>query len=97
MKYFTTCQTLDELKKEFRRLAMLHHRNASRLLSLEAFRFLIFKCLLKVIGKKLDDSVFLFRCSCCKCFLQVPQRHADKRFELRVTHSHYIHPLSFCA
>ena len=25
MKYFTTCTTLDELKKEFRRLAMLHH------------------------------------------------------------------------
>lgn len=25
MKYFTTCKTLDELKKEFRRLAMLHH------------------------------------------------------------------------
>ncbi len=25
MKYFTACKTLDELKKEFRRLAMLHH------------------------------------------------------------------------
>ena len=25
MKYFTNCTTLDELKKEFRRLAMLHH------------------------------------------------------------------------
>lgn len=25
MKYFTNCQTLDELKKEFRRLCMLHH------------------------------------------------------------------------
>ena len=25
MKYFTNCRTLDELKKEFRRLAMLHH------------------------------------------------------------------------
>lgn len=25
MKYFTTCTTLGELKKEFRRLAMLHH------------------------------------------------------------------------
>lgn len=25
MKYFTNCRTLDELKKEYRRLAMLHH------------------------------------------------------------------------
>jgi hypothetical protein len=25
MKYFTNCKTLDELKKEYRRLAMLHH------------------------------------------------------------------------
>lgn len=25
MKYFTACKTLDELKKEYRRLAMLHH------------------------------------------------------------------------
>ncbi len=25
MKYFTICKTLDELKKEYRRLAMLHH------------------------------------------------------------------------
>lgn len=25
MKYFTQCKTLDELKKEFRRLAMIHH------------------------------------------------------------------------
>ena len=25
MKYFTNCTTLDELKKEYRRLAMLHH------------------------------------------------------------------------
>ena len=25
MKYFTNCTTLDELKKEFRRLCMAHH------------------------------------------------------------------------
>lgn len=25
MKYFTTCHTLDELKKEYRRLTMIHH------------------------------------------------------------------------
>lgn len=25
MKYFTNCRTLDELKKEYRRLAMLNH------------------------------------------------------------------------
>ena len=25
MKYFTNCRTLDELKKEYRRLAMIHH------------------------------------------------------------------------
>ena len=25
MKYFTNCTTLDELKKEFRRLCMKHH------------------------------------------------------------------------
>ena len=25
MKYFTNCRILDELKKEFRRLAMLNH------------------------------------------------------------------------
>ena len=25
MKYFTSCRTMDELKKEYRRLAMLHH------------------------------------------------------------------------
>ena len=25
MKYFTNCRTLDELKKEFRRLCMKHH------------------------------------------------------------------------
>lgn len=25
MKYFTNCKTLDELKKEYRRLAMIHH------------------------------------------------------------------------
>ena len=25
MKYFTNCTTLDELKKEFRRLCMTHH------------------------------------------------------------------------
>ena len=25
MKYFTACQTLDELKKEYRRLVMIHH------------------------------------------------------------------------
>lgn len=25
MKYFTICKTLDELKKEYRRLAMIHH------------------------------------------------------------------------
>ena len=25
MKYFTECKTLDELKKEYRRLAMQHH------------------------------------------------------------------------
>lgn len=25
MKYFTDCKTLDELKKEYRRLAMIHH------------------------------------------------------------------------
>ena len=24
-KYFESCKTLDELKKEFRRLALLHH------------------------------------------------------------------------
>lgn len=30
MKYFTTCTTLDELKKEFRRLAMLHHPDHSK-------------------------------------------------------------------
>ena len=25
MKYFIECKTLDELKKEYRRLAMIHH------------------------------------------------------------------------
>lgn len=25
MKYFTNCRTLDELKKEYRRLSKLHH------------------------------------------------------------------------
>ena len=25
MKYFTQCKNLEELKKEFRRLAMIHH------------------------------------------------------------------------
>ena len=25
MKYFTGCKTLDDLKREYRRLAMLHH------------------------------------------------------------------------
>ena len=25
MKYFTNCNTLDELKKEYRRLVMIHH------------------------------------------------------------------------
>ena len=25
MKYFTNCKNLDELKKEYRRLAMIHH------------------------------------------------------------------------
>lgn len=59
MKYFTTCTTLDELKKEFRRLAMLHHPEKNHNTPLTVFQPLT-KLYFPVIGKNFSEKGLTF-------------------------------------